>query len=1180
MQLNRLEVKGFKSFGDKTIINFDTGITGIVGPNGCGKSNVVDAIRWVLGEQKTRNLRSEKMEDVIFNGSKSRKPHQMAEVSITFDNTRNVLPTEYAQVTVTRRYFRSGDSDYELNGVACRLKDIHDLFLDTGIGPDSYAIIELKMVEDILNDRDGSRRQLFEEAAGVSKFKIRKKQTLKKLDDTQANLDRVEDLLYEIEKNLKSLEKQAKQAQKYYELKESYKTLSITLAKIMMANFNLEVIALDRIATQHYDEKNNILAKISTSEAQIQQVKKNILEHEQILRESQKRLNDQMTLIRNHENEKKIKNERLNYLTDTQDRLIRQLQTDKDLKDKSETILKNIQNDAEKVLADAIAQEAKAASLKKEADEQKNIISGLQNTINELNTNLSKSQEEYYKLNKSLEINTFQLQTLTGELEKTHTDTHSQSTELAGFEDKLSQLEHNIAYKQQELDKISAAENENIEKIQITEAEIAQLRDKIADIGRKTDAKQNEYNLTKSLVENLEGFPEAVRFLKKNADWVKDVPLLSDILTCEEKYRITIENYLEPYMNYYIVQTEHDAIKAVNLLSNATMGKANFFILNKIEKNSTPNTSLPEGALHAMSLIEYEPKYETLIHYLLHNVYVVDNEENIQNHASDTTLISLSGKIIKRKYSISGGSIGLFEGKRIGRAKNIEMLEKEIKKLSENLTLHKTNYETLQNTLQSLKNNTQKAKLDVVQNEYNLLKQDLIAYQTRKEQIVNTLDKNSNRSDEIKLKIVQLQHDISEAQPRSLELNDKLTQLQQQLAAANAQMEVENPKYTKSSSIYNEQNIILYQLKNKLSSLQQDIEYRESNHKQTQERIEKSTIELQKIEADVKNIITGTENSDMELTAHYALKEKLEMQVYEAEKTFYTIRGEADNIEKNIKDLHKQRETCDVAWSEANGKLNECKIKQASLKERLSVEFNIDLENSPLSIESNEAASEDEHTIKSKIDQIKNAIEKIGPINPMAMETYNEINERYNLITTQKKDILDAKISLLQTISEIDTTAKENFTNTFNQIRQNFIKVFRSLFTEEDTCDLLLLDPSDPLESDIDIIAKPKGKKPQSINQLSGGEKTLTAISLLFGIYLIKPAPFCIFDEVDAPLDDANIDKFNNIIKKFSTGSQFIIVTHNKRTMSFTDIIYGVTMIEAGISRVVPVDLRAQVEAD
>ena len=405
MQLSKLEIKGFKSFGDKAVINFDEGITGIVGPNGCGKSNIVDAIRWVLGEQKTKTLRSDKLENIIFNGTKTRKATQLAEVSLTFDNTKNILPTEYATVTITRRYYRSGESDYELNGVPCRLKDITNLFLDTGIASNSYAIIELKMVDDLLTDKDNSRRGLFEEAAGISKFRKRKKETLRKLEGTDADLDRVEDLLFEIEKNLKSLERQAKQAERYYKLKEDYKTASVELARISVKNQTDRFNRLTEEIERENDKKTSLTKQISELEAKLEKQKLTLVEKEKVLSEAQKVLNEHVNQIRQYESDKKIKNERLRYLNDKSESLKEQISQDRKSNERAAFSIQSLR--AEREIAQNQFIEVKT-KLEELAEDKQTAADREQTTREEteaLTSVVNAKQEEVYQISKTLEIN-------------------------------------------------------------------------------------------------------------------------------------------------------------------------------------------------------------------------------------------------------------------------------------------------------------------------------------------------------------------------------------------------------------------------------------------------------------------------------------------------------------------------------------------------------------------------------------------------------------------------------------------------------------------------------------------------------------------------------------------------------------------------------------------------------
>ena len=1175
MQLTQLEIKGFKSFGDKITINFNEGVTAIVGPNGCGKSNVVDSIRWVLGEQSTRMLRSEKMDNVIFNGSKSRKPANLAEVSLTFDNTKNILPTEYSQVTLTRKLYRSGESEYRLNDVQCRLKDITDLFLDTGIGSDSYAIIELRMIEEIISNKEGSRRNLFEEASGISKYKLRKKQTFNKLKDTEADLERVEDLLFEIEKNLKMLENQAKKTERYYRIKEQYKALNIMLASFRIASFSDSLGRIEEQEQKQREEKAGIISQIDTLEAAVQQQKLDSLTREKNLSIQQKATNEFVSKIRAYESEKKIKNEQLKFQQDKEARLTADLERDRN---QLNHVLYNIKRLAEEKVQEEENLETlttRVTELKETVDELRLQQNSARNELNHINTTNNNLQNQAYKAEKDIDILRIQQQALEQESQRNMEDATNKTAELSHFNEAIGDL-------QVRADELSVAYNAGVEqenklqeRIVNIEAEVVVIKDTIVAESRKLDAKQNEYNLTKSLVDNLEGFPESIRFLKNNAGWVKNVPLFSDILFCREEYRIAIENYLEPLMNYYVVENYDDAIRAINLLSNSSKGRAQFFVLSNYDSAPPEEVDANLNWMPALNVVEVEKRYQPLCNHLLKNVYLVNDDQGheLNNAVLDEGLVLLgkSGKFNKSKYTIAGGSVGLFEGKRIGRAKNLENLSKEIKKTDDLLAERKSKLDLLQTQLGELKASGKAAELRKQQDDLQKLNTELVTVKTRQEQYQTFIENSLNRKDDIARKIEGINAEIAALHPLLADLKVQQEQQKQLLAEKQAAFNELNELVTVQSNQYNQENIRFHQQQNKVSGLGKDLEYRYNQQESLEKQIGQNAAELELVKAAIQQNLQMADNSDDSLLEMYAQKEELEKATQQAEQEYYTWRGTITESENEVTVLRRKKDNAETLENELKDQRNNLKIELNALKERLSVEFNIDINDLP---DTEIPAGESETDIRDKTEKMKRQLDDFGAINPMAVEAYKEMDERYQFIQTQKKDLGEAKASLMATIQEIDDTAKEKFMSSFTAIRENFIKVFRSLFNEEDSCDLILTDPNNPLESDIDIIARPKGKRPLSINQLSGGEKTLTATAILFSLYLLKPAPFCIFDEVDAPLDDTNIDKFNNIIREFSKDSQFIIVSHNKRTIASTDLIYGVTMVEQGISRVVAVDMR------
>ncbi|MCB9230340.1 MAG: chromosome segregation protein SMC [Bacteroidia bacterium] len=1182
MQLKSLEIYGFKSFADKTKFFFDKGITGVVGPNGCGKSNIVDAIRWALGEQKTKNLRSEKMENIIFNGTEKRKRANFAEVSLTFENTKNILPTDYHTVTISRKFYRSGDGEYYLNGVACRLKDIQNLFLDTGIGSDSYAIIELKMVDEILNDKENSRRNLFEEAAGISKYKIRKKQTLKRLEDTSADLERVEDILFEIDKNLKALEKQAKKAEKYFELKEKYKLVSSRHAWFKIRELRVSYEEVEKEEKAFADRLGEIQSRIAKHEARIQELRKEQVDNERILSEAQKDLNAHVDKIKTIETEKSIKNERLKYLQQREFAISNQMESEKKTRERLAEELVGLQETLGKVQEEFSVKEKRLARLKANLDELRGKNEELKGRTDELAAEYRQAEQELQKLEKDREIKGIQISSLMGELQRTEADKDSRSTELNSFASNLGELEKELKGLENEVNTLRQKKQENDREREETAQAIVETKDGIYKTSRGLDARLNEFNLTKSLVENLEGFPESVKFLKKEAKWVKDAPLVSDVFNATEPYKVAFENLLEPYLSYYIVPTRTDALAAVKLLSDAAKGRANFFVLDELADYQTVKTQEFPGAQPALGLIEFGEDYQKLAEYLLDQVYMVENDLDLpENIPGELVFITQSGTMSRKRYSLGGGSIGLFQGKRLGRAKNLEKLDKEIRKFEKELNKQKTDLDKLEKHQEALKQLDFSKDLEAKNNVFQQKKQALSILMTREQEYRDFIRQAGERTEVIQEKISNLTTELEGIEPRIVDLKKDFSGKSAILEEYQLMLRSSNTELSEESQAYNQENIATIQLKNRLDNLQRDETQKVSRIRDLDENEKKLSGELEQTRKDIHGLVTNNLQNDEEIIALYEARKVKEERTEKFEQIASSFRNSISQQEEFVRKERKNKEEAESKKDEIKDRVTEIKIALNSLKERMSVEFELDISDLDEEIifeGGPEQYNQDE--VEEEMLRVRGKIQGYGEINPMAVEAYNEMKERFDFINVQKKDLLEAKTTLLNTINEIDGTATDLFNQAFSQIRDNFKKVFQGLFREGDTCDLQLTEPSNPLDSKIDINAKPKGKRPLTINQLSGGEKTLTAISLLFAIYLLKPAPFCIFDEVDAPLDDANIDKFNQIIRQFSAESQFILVTHNKRTMAATNVMYGVTMENTGVSKVLPVDLMALNLAD
>ena len=1046
MQLAKLEIKGFKSFADKIVINFDEGVTGIVGPNGCGKSNVVDAIRWVLGEQKTSALRSEKMENIIFNGTNQRSPLQLAEVSLTINNTKNLLPTEYSQITISRRLYRSGESEYLLNGVTCRLKDITNLFLDTGVASNSYAIIELGMVDDLLNDRDNSRRTLFEEAAGISKFKKRKKETLKKLEDTDADLERVEDLLFEIEKNMKSLEKQAKQTESYYKAKEVYKEKSIQLAKVVVNKQKEKFNSINALIEGEHTRKVSLTSEIAAKEASIEKEKADLISKEKTLAASQKAINDHVATIRQHESDKQINNERLRFLNDRASSLRDQIEQDKKSNERAHFAINSLQeeeNNARLALAEI---QSKSELTKAEYETQRHTTLQLQLDVDAHRQHQRHKQEEHYQTNKAVEIREIQIASLKQEIERATSDTHQRSESLVEFENKLVVLQEEIREKNHNLEKIKEEENDVLSRISSLEKTIEIIRDEMTETGRKLDARQNEYQLTKSLVENLEGFPEAIKFLKKKVEWTRNAPLLSDILTCPEEYRVAIENYLEPYLNYYIVNHESEAYEAINILSDASKGKANFFILDAFEKFTPHSTQIYLNAYPATQIIEFDPKYGKLMSFILDRVYFFDGDIKQVPQDDDNTFITKSGKYTRRRFSLSGGSVGLFEGKKIGRAKNLEKLDKEIKELNHKLEEVRHSLLDRQRELERLRNHNLKHSIEEAQNAIKQVNDEYISVKTKKEQFAEMINNADLRREDILEKIEVLSKELTELMPQSARIHGELGALESRLIELSGTLTAQNEVLEHKSNALNEQNIFFHQQSNRVKSLEQEIRFKQESVEQSITRITAGATELAHNEGEIRTIMESTHSGDEELIKLYSRKDEMELEVNTAEQAYYASRGEIDQVEKDLRGVQHQRENIDALLMQLQNELNESKLELNSVKERLSVEFNVAVDDIMTQLTAEESlalAEEDVEKLRQDVARVRERIDNMGPINPMAMEAYNEIKERNDFIIAQKEDLVKAKESLFNTINEIEGVASQTFMEAFGKIKGHFISVFQ-----------------------------------------------------------------------------------------------------------------------------------------
>lgn len=1172
MKLRSLQIKGFKSFANDTTIHFNDEIIGIVGPNGSGKSNIVDAIRWVLGEQKSKELRLNKMVDVIFNGTKTKKKAGMAQVSMTFENSRKLIPLEYDNVKVSRILYDTNESEYRINDVQCRLKDIRDLFLDTGIGSNSYAIIELGMVDDILADKDNARRKMFEQGAGIAKYKSRKRETLLKLKNTQLDLDRIEDILFELQANLKKFEKQAKRTKKYYELKETYKELSIQKAVLSQKeSIGKEAELKEKMSKllEEFTERSN---EVHTLEAEIEKTKKANLDSEQLLSAQQKEFAILMDSIREAESKKAITLQNKSFVEQNLSRIEKNQQeyskTNAKLKVELEeklTLKQTLQSESENL-------EANFQKWKQKFDEIESRRLSVQGENTSDLDELRTLEEDRLNLEKTIIGIKSQSENYNSNIQNILNEVATLRSEFSRLESEMNSTSSNLGVIIQQIEKLTADKKALTESTENINQEIREKKESLVSINRKIDAQTNEMNLLQDMMESMEGFPESSKFLYQ--EWKTKRPILSDIIDCEDAYRSTLESYLKPYLDYFILDTVDEARTSINLLKQAQKGKSNFFILESF--NELPNTQIlyDHLGIPALSVVKTSSEYSGLLNHLLAKVVIVDSPKVLANEfpSEDVIYVSKDGESNRSRHTIAGGSVGLFDGKRIGRKQAIKDLAEELKKLEQQAEATKQELATLENQLEQ--NNTEQLDIELEKkinekNQFDIQHAQLMTQGKSVElSISGLLQRNTEFSDETEgnaTRIIQYERELQDL-IRAIE-NKKET-----ISKQSGLIEDIAKDFGEVSTYFNKSQLDWVQHQNDIGTIDKEVVFKTEQLEELEVKFSNATTEIEDLKSQSSQLTSEIEAIEEELLESYKVRNSKQEQLGETEKVFYSKRSIISDQEERLRKYTKVIQEGQLNINNLKDELTGIEFELRSSMDRLKIEFNIDIKN--ISKDEVLASIEDSEELHESYAKVRRRLDNYGEINPMAVEAYDEIQVRWENMEGQKNDILEAKASLLETIKEIDNDATEKFLEAFYKVRDNFKQVFRSLFSEEDDCDLILFDLEDPLNSGIEIIAKPKGKRPKVLNQLSGGEKTLTATALLFSLYLLKPAPFCIFDEVDAPLDDLNIQKFTRLIKDFADASQFIIITHNKSTMANMDLLYGVYMQEQGVSGITQVDFR------
>jgi chromosome segregation protein len=1187
LYLSKLEILGFKSFAQKTEVTFNPGVTSIVGPNGCGKTNIVDAIRWCLGEQRSGALRSDKMENVIFNGTSNRKPMGMAEVSLTIENSKGILPTEYSEVTITRRIFRSGESEYLLNKSICRLKDITNLFMDTGIGANAYSVIELKMIETILSSKADERRTMFEEAAGVNKYKMRRRLALRKLDEVKADLTRVNDIVSEVEKKVNSLERQAKKADKYNKISTTLRELELELAEREMALFTLQKLTNKDLKDEKLKEKIEFESEITKLEDELRGLKLQSADAEAKLKSKRSEISLQTEKIHSIKQSISVSEERKKALERNIERFKQELEELKiQLEENEDLIVENkdkIASTAGLIVAKEEEKKQRAEDVVKHREEltEKRAVVKAQSEqdmerfkeINNRENDLRNVERSLKNTNAAIERINERIQALTTNIAKTVGYLEDLTQEKNETEERIAEAEELYARKQKEKESLEKQLNELKGKELEERSIINGLKDKISFI--------------KGLIDNLEGVSKGAKALLENDTWLSgEKTLLAHIGNSSEEYRFAVEAALKNNLNNILVETIDDLKNGIEYLKNNDIGKASFYvaglkgssqktfsqkIVRFLSRQNEKKLQKEAGFLGwAESFVETEEKWRPFFSKILDKVAVVDSlERSIELFPKypDFNFTTTNGDFINSSGIVEGGSAPKLDDSLFGRKQILENLMNEFPRREQHLETIKEEITKVEETLNQidLKVLSERGKLLV--NDLANVEKQIAQFEFEKKKASDEIEKahtelqdyagQSNRYDNERIRLTE----ILETQHAE---KQKADEERERLEAAVKAMEAE---YNQVLGLQNRANLEYERLLGEKRNLENELERSENSIVNINKSISKREFDITSSAEESAALTSHIEDIRLDLDELEYEKSKLTKDEAELDAGYREIRSQIVELEKVQGQFRDKREEAANLIHSAEIKLNELNLKIENLKNNIHETYS-------LTIETKEFEDNDTFDFKQRTDevhQLKQQIRQLGPINLLSYSEYEEEKERLDFLLKQRKDLIESEKDVIKTIEEINTSAQTLFSETFEKIRGHFIRIFRGLFNPGDEADLKLEENTDPLEGKIEIIAKPKGKRPTSIELLSGGEKTLTAIALLFSIYLVKPSPFCILDEIDAPLDDANVDRFTKIIKEFSKDTQFIIVTHNKRTMESAETLYGVTMQEEGISKLVSV---------
>ncbi|MGG2467968.1 MAG: chromosome segregation protein SMC [Paraclostridium dentum] len=1175
MYLKRLELKGFKSFPTKTDVLFNEGITAIVGPNGSGKSNISDAVRWVLGEQSIKSLRGDKLEDVVFAGTDTKKAMNYCEVALTIDNSDKKLDIEYSEITIKRRAYRSGESEFFLNNKSCRLKDIKELLLDTGIGKDGYSIIEQGKVDEILSNNPVNRRKVFDEACGISKYRYKKQEAERNLKNTKENLNRIEDIYVEIENQLKPLETQQKKAIKYLEIKEELKKIEVN--SYISEIEELEVQAKETLNHDKVlkDQMVSVKSKKETLEKSITDCDEELEEIDIKINKTIEYINTIKGVINKKYSELSVLNEKIkNCNSDIQrytneiSYINKKINDDslelKKLNESKDNAFKNLKDIENKIGEVEIKNKDKKESINKVSqtietlkDEIINLLDIKQNSANKLST-LNANIENIENRTKTIDID-------------------------------IEHIQKNICNKKDEISKFNSQKQEKLSLIESLKQEFEDINKKVNSLKIEYDKvssdiqgsklKINEYNsklnIYTDMEKHYEGFNKGVKEVLKNKNLEGIYGALGQVISSSQKYEKALEASLGSYMQNIITKDENSAKNAINYLKKNNLGRVTFLPLNIIKSNKIDKNAIKSSTKYigiASELVKFDEKYKNIIENVLGRTIVIGSMDEAIKFARETNhrykVVTLDGEILNPGGSLTGGTVRT-NGNILSRKRLIEEFKENIEKEKEKLNSLEQEKTSLRGSIDS-----NLTKIEKINNELRESDKSVVVINANIKSAndeVSNLNNNLNKFENEKLSLGEnleytltktkaLKENINEIEQKHLLNKNEIDTLNSKLKEINDGYEVDKSRFDDLNIEYAKLNQIHQATIKDIDRIQKEIKSQNDVLKTTKEQLEESKSNTVKIQDQIK-----IETSE---------KENLENQIIDENKKLSLKKEQKDSIKKNRDAINTESKNIDRQYIEVKESLFKIENKIERLRSSKENYIAKLIEEYELSLEEAKSLKDESVVIdKKELENLKRQIKNLGNVNIDSIKEYEEIKERYDFYSEQKKDLEESIEVIYKLIKELEENMKREFNENFILINENFKVVYKKLFGGGNG-ELRIVDKDNILESDIEIVAQPPGKKMKNLNLLSGGEKALTAISILFSIILAKPTPFCILDEIEAPLDDANIYRFGEFLKELSKDTQFISITHRRGTMEVADYIYGVTMQEKAISKVISLDLK------